>query len=288
MIVTENLSKTYPNGTRALRQVNLEIDKGVFGLLGPNGSGKTTLMRILVGLLRPSSGKVTIWGQDISKSSAVQSIKRTLGYLPQELGLHDGLTVQQELDYFAILKGCGDSTSRAYQIDKVLERANLQPQRNHIVKSLSGGQKRRLGIAIALLGDPKLLIVDEPTAGLDPAERVRLRNILSDLGGDRIVLLSTHIVEDVRQICSSLAIIKTGYLAYKGSVENLIAQAEGHTWTTEDEKLARENSDRIISSRRTRTGVEYRLVGALSSSTALSVPPTLEDAYFFLMNGHPE
>jgi ABC-type multidrug transport system ATPase subunit len=286
MIAIQNLSKTYPNGKRALHQISLEIDKGVFGLLGPNGSGKTTLMRILVGLLKPSSGKVMILGQDISKPSAQQSLRKILGYLPQELGLHETLTVQQEIDYFAILKGFRDAKARAVQIDKALERVSLQCEHNHTVKSLSGGQKRRLGIAIALLGDPILIIVDEPTAGLDPAERVRFRNLLLDLGGERIVLLSTHIVEDVSQICNSLAVIKTGEVVFTGPVESLIARVEGYVWTTDDEKLARENSNSVISSRRTRTNVEYRLVGDISSPKAISVSPTLEDAYLFLMNGH--
>jgi len=287
MIVVENLSKTYPNGTQALKQINLEIDKGVFGLLGPNGSGKTTLMRILVGLLKPSGGKVIVFGHDISKPSAQQTVRRLLGYLPQELGLHDTLTVQQELDYFALLKGCRDAKLRRDYVDKALERVGLQPQRQHIVKSLSGGQKRRLGIAIALLRDPKLIIVDEPTAGLDPAERVRFRSLISDLSENGVVLLSTHIVEDISQICNSLAVIKAGHLMYKGTVEDLIAKAEGKVWVTENQEIVRENPKGIISSRRTKTGTEYRLIGNLSV-LATPVSPTLEDAYLFLMDDHSE
>jgi ABC-type multidrug transport system ATPase subunit len=286
MIVSEDLSKTYPNGTQALSQITLEIDKGVFGLLGPNGSGKTTLMRILVGLLKPTSGRVLIGGQDISKTAAQQSVKKILGYLPQELGLHDALTVEQELDYFAILKGYGDAKLRRQYVDKAILRAGLQPQRQHTVKSLSGGQKRRLGIAIALLGEPKLLIIDEPTAGLDPAERVRFRSMISDLSEDRVVLLSTHIVEDISQVCSSLAVIKTGHLIYKGTVEHLIARAEGCVGITENKEVVGESAHKIVSSRRTKTGMEYRLIGDLSTLAVTPVIPTLEDAYLLLMNGY--
>jgi len=287
MIIIDKLSKTYPNGTQALNQITLEIDNGVFGLLGPNGSGKTTLMRILAGLLHPTSGKVIIFGQDTKISSSQKLIREMLGYLPQELGLHDMLTVRQELDYFAILKGYRDAKIRDQHVSKAMERAGLNSQRLQSVKSLSGGQKRRLGIAIALLGDPKLIIVDEPTAGLDPAERVRFRNIITDISENRVVFLSTHIIEDVNQMCSSLAVINTGQLLYKGAVESLIAQAEGYIGITEEKTIAEKFANKIISSRRTKTGLEYRLAGNLSELSIDRVNPSLEDAYLLLMSNSP-
>lgn len=282
MISIDNLSKTYPNGTQALNQITFEINKGIFGLLGPNGSGKTTLMRILAGLLHPTGGKVFVFGHNTA--SFPQNIREMLGYLPQELGLHDTLTVQQELDYFAILKGYSDTKIRNKHVGKAMERAGLNSQHLQNVKSLSGGQRRRLGIAIALLGEPKVMIVDEPTAGLDPAERVRFRNIITEISENRIVLLSTHIIEDISHICNSLGIIKEGKLLYTGTVESLIARAEGFIGITEEKSIAEKYTKEIISSRRTKTGLEYRLAGRLSELAITPVNPSLEDAYLLLMN----
>lgn len=199
MIIVENVSKVYQNNKQALSNINIQIDNGMFGLIGPNGAGKTTLMRILATLLYPTTGRVQIFGHDISTPEGKKYIKSILGYLPQTTSVHLNLTIEQNLDYFAILKGIKDRTTRKVHVERVLEQTGLTQLRQDRANTLSGGMKRRLGIAITLLNNPRLIIVDEPTSGLDPAERVRFRNVLFDLAGERIVILSTHIIEDVQQ-----------------------------------------------------------------------------------------
>jgi len=207
MITISALTKTYPGSVQALRGVDLEIGSGMFGLLGPNGAGKTTFMRLLAGLIRPTSGRVNVFGHDVTTPQGKLAVKALLGYLPQELGLYPDLTAREFLDYVAILKGVTDGRTRRGQIEEALELVRLSDVANRRVKTYSGGMKRRVGIAQAILGNPKLLIVDEPTVGLDPEERVRLRNLLSDMAMRCIVILSTHIVEDISQSCNDLAVI---------------------------------------------------------------------------------
>jgi ABC-2 type transport system ATP-binding protein len=207
-IEINDLSKVYRGGVQALNAIDMTIPGGMFGLLGPNGAGKTTLMRILAGILRPSSGTIHIGEFDIHTERGRTSVKRILGYLPQDLGMYPDLSAREFLDYVGILKGMDNRKARRQRVEELLETVSLTNVANRKLKTYSGGMKRRVGIAQALLNDPKLLIVDEPTAGLDPEERIRFRNLLSDLGGDRTVLLSTHIVEDIAQTCRNLAIMR--------------------------------------------------------------------------------
>ncbi len=215
-IVLRGLTKTYRGGVRALSDVDLTIPTGMYGLLGPNGAGKTTLMRILAGILRPTDGTVWIGEHDCATEAGRVAVKRTLGYLPQELGLYPDLSAREFLDYIGILKGMDDRTARQRRVDELLDTVALANVANRKLKTFSGGMKRRVGIAQALLNDPQLLIVDEPTAGLDPEERIRFRNLLADLAGDRTVLLSTHIVEDVAQTCRMLAVLAGGHVRFHG------------------------------------------------------------------------
>jgi len=284
MIEVEKLTKVYPDGKKALDSLNLRIDKGMFGLVGPNGAGKTTLMRILATLLRPTTGRVRVYGNDLSTSEGRTGTRSTLGYLPQEAGFHLGLSVEQELDYLALLKNISSATERTCQIAIALERVGLEHARKERVHTLSGGMKRRLGIAIALLGNPRLIIVDEPTANLDPAERVRFRNLLFELAGDRVVILSTHIIEDVSQICSDLAVISNGALLFRGSPQRLVSQVKGQVWTVPERELEPAHCACLISSRSAEDGIEHRVFcKERPTPTSRMVNPTLEDAYLWLV-----
>ena len=284
MVVIDALTKTYRGDIRALRGIDLEIDNGMFGLVGPNGAGKTTLMRILTGLLRPTSGRVQVFGYDVSRARDRQAIKAMLGYLPQELGLYPDLSAREFLDYVAILKGLTDHRARRRQTDELLGLAGLADQADRRLKTYSGGMKRRVGVAQALLGDPRILIVDEPTAGLDPEERVRLRNLLADTSRRCTVILSTHIVEDVRQSCTDLAVLSEGRVLYRGEPRSLIAQARDKVWhiVTSGEKP--DAGLVVVSTRQMDTGVEYRVLGSPSGQYhPISVEPSLEDGYIWLM-----
>jgi ABC-2 type transport system ATP-binding protein len=280
MIEIENITKVYPNGHQALNNLNLQISKGMFGLLGPNGAGKTTLMRILATLLRPTKGRIVAFGNDLAISGGRDKTRNLLGYLPQDTGLHPELTVEQELDYIAILKRVANGNERAKQITNALEKVGLLQSRRESVRTLSGGMKRRLGIALTLLGNPRLIIVDEPTAGLDPAERVRFRNLLYELAGDRVVILSTHIVEDVSQICSDLVVLDNGNLFFHGSPTELVRRVDGKVWAT---SKTVENVS-VISLKTTDDGIENRVFSNVPpDSSARLVAPTLEDAYLWLV-----
>ncbi len=284
MIEIENLTKVYPNGKKALNSLCLRIEKGMFGLVGPNGAGKTTLMRILATLLHPTTGRANVYGHDLGTPEGRARVRSVLGYLPQEAGFHLKLTVEQELDYLALLKNVTDAQERRRQIHMTLEQVGLEHVRRERVRTLSGGMKRRLGIGIALLGDPRLIIVDEPTAGLDPAERVRFRNLLFQLAGDRIVILSTHIIEDVSQICSDLAVISNGILLFYGAPHQLISQAEGQVWTVPERELEPQHCACLISSRSAEDGIEHRVFSKNKPTpTSHMVNPTLEDAYLWLV-----
>ncbi|MCB0275711.1 MAG: ABC transporter ATP-binding protein, partial [Calditrichaeota bacterium] len=229
MLHIDNLSKTYANGTRALDGISLNIDRGMFGLLGPNGAGKSTLMRILATLLDADEGRVTF--DDINVLDSPQPLRQRLGYLPQEFGVYPRISAQHLLDHLAVLKGITDKKARREQVNHLLERTNLLDVRKKSVHTFSGGMKQRFGIAQALLGNPGLIIVDEPTAGLDPEERNRFHNLLSEIGENVVVILSTHIVDDVRDLCPRMAILARGKLVLTGEPKALIRQLAGRIWT---------------------------------------------------------
>ena len=283
MISISDLTKTYPGKVQALRGIDLEIGGGMFGLVGPNGAGKTTLMRIISGLLIPTSGMVRVFDQDVTTSQGKMATKAVLGYLPQELGLYPNLTAREFLDYIAILKGVTDRTTRRAQVNEVLQQVRLSDEADRQLKTYSGGMKRRVGIAQALLGDPRLLIVDEPTSGLDPEERVRLRNLLSDMAARRTVILSTHIVEDISQSCTDLAVIAHGQVLFRGAPRELIARARGHVWTI-NTGGARPNAGlTVVSTLQLQDSVQYRVLGDPQGYSAAPVEPSLEDGYMWLM-----
>ena len=284
MITVSQLRKTYSGGVTALRGIDLEIGPGMFGLVGPNGAGKTTLMRILAGVVRPTGGHVQVLGHDLATPAGKHAVKAQLGYLPQELGLYPDLNAYEFLDYVAILKGLSSATARRAQIEQVLALVRLTDVAGRRLKTYSGGMKRRVGIAQALLGEPRLLIVDEPTAGLDPEERVRLRNLLSEMAQRCTVILSTHIVEDISQSCNDLAVIGQGQVLFHGRPRDLIGQAHGHVWavtTTTGQPPAGGAS--VVSSVQLESGTRYRVLGEPPADGAQAVEPTLEDGYMWLM-----
>ncbi len=223
----QNLSKTYPNGVQALKNVSLHIPTGMYGLLGPNGAGKSTLMRTLATLQDADSGTATLGDIDVLKDK--DAVRRVLGYLPQEFGVYPRMSALDMLDHFATLKGI-PSNQRKEVVHTLLNRVNLWDHRKKAVSSYSGGMRQRFGIAQALIGDPKLIIVDEPTAGLDPGERNRFYNLLSEIGENVIVILSTHIVEDVRELCSNMAIINGGEVKYAGIPDAALGELGGKIW----------------------------------------------------------
>lgn len=224
----ETLSKTYSNGVKALDGVNLEIKPGMFGLLGPNGAGKSSLMRTIATLQKPDSGRITFGDIDVLKNQL--DLRKVLGYLPQEFGVYPNLSASDLLQYFAKLKGIKSKADRDAIINRVLEVTNLWDVRNKSVSGYSGGMKQRFGIAQLLLNDPKLIIVDEPTAGLDPAERHRFLNVLREIGTDHTVIFSTHIVDDVRELCHELAILNGGKILLRGTPKESIDQLDGKIW----------------------------------------------------------
>lgn len=285
MITLQNLTKTYSRGVTALDQLSLEIGPGMFGLLGPNGSGKTTLMRMMAGLLRPTAGHITIFGHDIATAPGRQQVKRQLGYLPQELGLYPHLTAREFLDYVAILKGVTASDERRRQIGELLDIVRLTDVANRPLKTFSGGMKRRIGIAQALLGAPRLLIVDEPTTGLDPEERVRIRAFFSEMARQTTVILSTHVIEDIGASCADLAILRKGRLRYRGSPTEVVRQAQGKVWMVTTGSPPPTHLT-VVSALQTTGGVRYRLIGEdvpMLFPNAEPTEPSLEDSYIWLM-----
>ncbi|HEY3417356.1 MAG TPA: ATP-binding cassette domain-containing protein, partial [Armatimonadota bacterium] len=252
---------------------------------GPNGAGKTTLMRILAGILRPTSGQVRCGPFDLSADRGRVGLKHVLGYLPQELGLYPDLTAGEFLDYVAILKGIADGHERAQRIAALLETTGLADVAGRRLKGFSGGMKRRIGIAQALLNDPQLLIVDEPTAGLDPEERIRFRNLLVGLAGERTVLLSTHIVEDVAQTSSRLAVLAGGRVVFQGQTAELLEAARGRVWTLDTSGPAPVGDLTVVSALNAGAGMRYRIVAAAPPAPqATAVEPNLEDGYVALMH----
>jgi ABC-2 type transport system ATP-binding protein len=288
MLGIKELNKTYPSGVQALKGVSLEIPSGMFGLLGPNGSGKTTLMKIVATLLEPDSGTVEMNGVDLM--SRKDKARRMLGYLPQEFGLYPTLTAEQMLDYFARLKGVADKKQRWALVDALLERVNLSSVRKQRLGGFSGGMRQRLGIAQALIGDPELIIVDEPTAGLDPEERVRFHNLLSETARDSaVVILSTHIVSDVSNICSHMAIIRQGAILASCTPRFAVDQLRESVWEAtvpRDKVSALKSHCQVISSQMLGGMARLRVIskGERPGEEFTPAAPALEDYYFDLVS----
>ncbi|HEY0097866.1 MAG TPA: ABC transporter ATP-binding protein [Pyrinomonadaceae bacterium] len=288
MLSIDSLRKTYASRVQALKGVSLEVPAGMFGLLGPNGAGKTTLMKILATLLKPDAGAAQMNGLDLI--SHPDGARRILGYLPQEFGLYPTLTAEQTLDYFARLKGVNEASERRTLIETLLERVNLSAARKQRVGEFSGGMRQRLGIAQALIGQPTLIIVDEPTAGLDPEERVRFHNLLSDTAGEgRVVILSTHIVSDVSNLCSRMAIIRHGEILASGTPQEAIGELAGSIWEASvprENVAALKSRFRVISSQMFDGRARLKVIskGVRPSEEFVAATPTLEDYYFHLVS----
>ena len=282
MLKIANLSKTYPNGVEALRNVSLDIPTGMYGLLGPNGAGKSTLMRTIATLQQPDSGTITLDGLDVLANPA--ALRRELGYLPQDFGVYPRISALDMLDHMAVLKGFGNRGERRDVVETLLRQTNLYEVRKKALAGFSGGMRQRFGIAQALIGDPKLIIVDEPTAGLDPEERNRFLNLLSDIGENKVVILSTHIVEDVTNLCPNMAIINKGRIISEGKPGELIEALSGSVWTkTVDRDQVEDHKTRhaVISSHL--YAGRYRLHVLAESDPGDGFEagqPNLEDVYF--------
>lgn len=284
-IKINDLTVTFKNKVTAINHADLEIPNGVFGLLGENGAGKTTLMRVLTTVLTPTSGTVSMDGI-LYCEGHYPKIQRRIGYLPQEIDLYPGLTVQECLEYMGDLAGVPKEECRK-RIQYYLEKTSLTEHRKKKMKQLSGGMKRRVGLVQALLNEPKFLIVDEPTTGLDPEERIRIRNLLVDFSENRTVLFSTHVVEDLAAVCNQLAVMKKGQFLYAGSMKELVRAAKGHVWICRlrDEVQAREIEKKyhISSKQLSEDGVQIRLISEkMPNIECVSVEPTLEDAYIYI------
>jgi len=288
MLNITNLDKTYASGVQALKDVSLNIPSGMFGLLGPNGAGKTTLMKILSTLLDPDSGTAEMNGIDLIADKA--ATRKMLGYLPQDFGLYPTLTAAQMLDYFAKLKGVIEKKERRALVDALLEKVNLSAERNRRLGGFSGGMRQRVGIAQALIGNPQLLIVDEPTAGLDPEERARLHNLLAESIDEKtLVLLSTHIVSDVSNICSRFAVIRRGEIVAATSTEAALTELEGRIWeaTVPREQVASlETKGKVISKQIAGGSTRVRVLSENGNPgpSFVVVNATLEDYYFKVVN----
>jgi ABC-2 type transport system ATP-binding protein len=283
-----NVSKTYPNGVHALQDVSLTIPVGMFGLLGPNGAGKSTLMRILATLQEADEGSAHLGTLDLLSSK--DEVRRTLGYLPQEFGVYPHVSAEELLDHFAMLKVITTSGERKAVVESLLRKVNLWDVRRQKLGGYSGGMKQRFGVAVALIGNPRLLIVDEPTAGLDPAERVRFLNLLSELGENSVVILSTHIVEDVTELCTRFAIINQGRILLEAEPARAVEDLRGRIWrrTVDKSELARIERDAALISTRLFAG--RTIVHVYSESPPTdgfeAAEPDLEDVYFAAMAGH--
>ncbi|RYU95622.1 ABC transporter ATP-binding protein [Emticicia agri] len=283
-----HVSKTYANGVQALNNVSLDIPPGMFGLLGPNGAGKSTLMRTLATLQEPDEGEIFLGNIDVVNQK--EELRKTLGYLPQEFGVYPKASAEELLDHFAVMKGIMNRTVRREVTENLLKQTNLWDKRKQKLGGYSGGMRQRFGVAVALLNNPRLLIVDEPTAGLDPAERVRFLNLLSELGENSVVILSTHIVEDVSELCTNMAIINKGQILLEAQTSEAVAALKGYIWR----KLIDKNTLPALEQ-------EYKVISAkmLGSRTMVhiysqeipgngfeSVEPDLEDLYFSTMTGN--
>jgi len=286
-LTLSHVSKTYPNGVRALDDVSLTISPGLFGLLGPNGAGKSTLMRIIATLQEPDAGEVTFGEVNVRRQK--DAMRGMLGYLPQEFGFYPGLSAEATLDHFAVLKGLTRDRERREVVHWLLRQTNLFEARGKRVGGFSGGMRQRLGIAVALLGKPRMLIVDEPTAGLDPAERHRFLNLLSDVGEETVVILSTHIVEDVLELCSEMAILSGGRVVASGHPGDLVAALEGKVWRRVYEKADLPEAHachRVITTRLVAGKPVVRVYADFEPFGGFEpVEPDLADAYFLHVSG---
>ncbi len=281
MLKIEEVSKQFRGGQYGVRDVSLDLKSGVIGLLGPNGAGKTTLMQMIATITRPTSGRILFEGVDLTKRP--NDVRRKLGYLPQDFGVYENLTAIEFLTYFAALKGVNSKA----RVMEMLENVNLHTAAQRTIGGFSGGMKQRLGIAQALINDPALLIVDEPTAGLDPEERVRFRNVLSEIGFGKLVILSTHIVSDIESIATEIAVLKAGRLLTIGAPETLLRACAGKVWrgVVSSEEFDRlRTSLKISSAIRKLDGVHIRFVGPAADLAASAAEPELEDAFLYLMN----
>ena len=282
----KNVSKTYSNNVEALKDVTLEVGNGMFGLLGPNGAGKSTLMRTIAGLQELDSGSITVGDIDISKHK--HELRKVLGYLPQEFGLYPKVNALELFDHLATMKGITDSKERDELTKSLLSQTNLWKYRNRKLGTFSGGMKQRFGIAQALIGEPKIIIVDEPTAGLDPTERNRFHNLLSAIGENVIVILSTHIVEDVSDLCSKMAIIKDGKVKLVGEPLTLVKDLKAQVWTglvTKKDFKNVKNDHQVISSKLSMGEVQIRVLSDQKPIDGFKqVDPEIEDLYFATIN----
>ncbi|MDZ7899440.1 MAG: ABC transporter ATP-binding protein [Arcicella sp.] len=283
----ENLSKTYANGVKALNGINLTLTKGIFGLLGPNGAGKSSLMRIIATLQEANGGSITYndgYHPEVNVLTQKEEVRQMIGYLPQEFGVYPKIDAATLLNHLAVLKGITDATKRKKIVDILLEKTNLTQAQNKNLGGFSGGMKQRFGIAQALLGDPRILIVDEPSAGLDPQERNRFLNMLSDMSNDKIIIYSTHIVEDVQELCKNVAIINKGEVVFAGSPNEAISGIRGKIWKDHVEKSRLDFYKQALNviSERMVAGEPYVHVYSEDriAPHAIEVEPSLEDFYF--------
>ena len=280
------LNQIYPNGNHALKDINIEFGTGMFGLLGPNGAGKSSLMRIIVTLMKPTSGLVLVNGLDIQKNR--KELRKMLGYLPQDFRFFTSLKTWEFLDYSGSLAGLKNRRERLTEVDRLLDQVGLLEVRDRQANRLSGGMKRRLGIAQALIGNPKIIVVDEPTTGLDPDERIRFRNILSQLSQhDVTIILSTHIVGDISSTCQGMALLNKGELVFSGSPENLVKNAEGHVFrlilNPYDYEIVKEKYN-VISTIPVEAGWEVQIVSdEVPEFPSESIIPNIEHAYVYFM-----
>src|SRR5688500_12587491 len=287
-LVIRDLSKTYPNGTRALKDVSLDVPKGMFGLLGRNGAGKSTLMRIIATLQEPDEGTIRLGDLDVLRQKS--AVRKTLGYLPQSFGFHPKAKAERLLEHFAILKGIEEPGVRRDVVEALLRQTNLWDVRGEKLGTFSGGMRQRFGVAVALLGNPKLIVVDEPTAGLDPEERVRFLNLLSQIGEDSVVILSTHIVEDVEELCSRMAIIDGGEILLEAEPLRAMTELRGRIWRRTGalgglSGLPQGTPVVATALLAGRTIVHVRADGSPGAEYE-AVEPGLEDVYFSVMAGH--
>jgi ABC-type multidrug transport system ATPase subunit len=285
-LLIKNVSKTYSNSVEALKNVSLDIGNGMFGLLGPNGAGKSTLMRTIAGLQELDKGSITVGSIDVVKDK--QELRKILGYLPQEFGLYPKVNALELFDHLAVMKGIANKKERIELAESLLSQTNLWKYRNRKLGTFSGGMKQRFGIAQALIGNPKLIIVDEPTAGLDPTERNRFHNLLSEIGENVIVILSTHIVEDVSDLCSNMAIIKEGEVKIIGEPIALIKDLTKQVWMGFVDKKDFKNiseTHQVISSKLSTGKVQIRVLSDSEPITGFTeVQPEIEDLYFATIN----
>jgi ABC-2 type transport system ATP-binding protein len=281
-----NLSKTYSNGTKAINNINLQLGNGMFGLLGPNGAGKSSLMKTIAGLQKPDSGTILFNGTDIVKDPL--AVKKQLGFLPQDFGVYPKISAYDLLTHIAVLKGLTNNSERKEQVNALLQKVNLYQQRNKEVHTFSGGMRQRFGIAQALLGNPKLIIVDEPTAGLDPEERNRFNNFLSEMGEDIIIILSTHLVEDVKNLCTEMAVMLQGQLLAHGKPNDFIAALDGKLWQktiAKQDKAAYEENYHIVSTQFNMGKLSIHVQAESRPDNSFQpITPSLEDVYFSILN----